>query len=331
MKKIAYLILLTLVVASCGTDRHHFKLEGSLLHINQGEFYIYSTDGSINGIDTIKVQGGRLAFEMACERPTTLILVFPNFSEQPIFAEPGSSVKLKADASHLKEMEVTGTDENKLMNQFRKQVVDASPPETVKFAAQFIKDHPESAVSVYLVRKYFITAPQPDYKQAFQLIRIMQKQQPKNGTLNRLALQLKALSTLVTGARLPAFTAYDVRGNRLSNAVLNAPIAVVSVWASWSFDSQNFQRALKPLIRKSHGRLKALSICVDPSKKDCQEALKRDSLSWPTICDGQMLETPILKTLGLYSVPDNILLQNGKIIARGLNAIELQNRLEKMI
>jgi hypothetical protein len=240
-------------------------------------------------------------------------------------------VKLKADASHLKEMEVTGTDENKLMNQFRKQVVDASPPETVKFAAQFIKDHPESAVSVYLVRKYFITAPQPDYKQAFQLIRIMQKQQPKNGTLNRLALQLKALSTLVTGARLPAFTAYDVRGNRLSNAVLNAPIAVVSVWASWSFDSQNFQRALKPLIRKSHGRLKALSICVDPSKKDCQEALKRDSLSWPTICDGQMLETPILKTLGLYSVPDNILLQNGKIIARGLNAIELQNRLEKMI
>lgn len=331
MKKIVYSILLTLVVVSCSTDRNHFKIEGQLLHINQGELYIYSNDGAINGIDTIKIEGGKLAYEIACQHPSTLMLVFPNFSEQPIFAEPGGSVELKADASHLKELEVTGTEENELMNQFRKQIVDASPPETAKFASQFIKDHPESAVGIYLVRKYFIASPHPDYKQAFKLIKTMQKAQPRNGILARLALQLKSLSTVVTGTQLPAFTAYDIKGNRLTKATLDAPIAVISVWASWNFDSQNFQRSLKPLIKKSHGRLKVLSICVDPSKKDCLEALKRDSLSWPTICDGQMLETPLLKTLGLYSVPDNILLQNGKIIARDLNAIELQTRLGKMI
>ena len=40
MKHIAYLILLTLVCVSCGTDSHHFKLDGQLLHMNQGEFYV---------------------------------------------------------------------------------------------------------------------------------------------------------------------------------------------------------------------------------------------------------------------------------------------------
>ena len=48
------------------------------------------------------------------------MLVFPNFSEQPIFAKPGETVDIKADTSHLKELEATGTKDNELMNDFRK-------------------------------------------------------------------------------------------------------------------------------------------------------------------------------------------------------------------
>ena len=76
------------LLASCGEDSKHFKIEGRLLQINQGEFYLYSSDGTISGFDTIKVQGGRFSHEIECDHPTTLTLVFPNFSEQPIFAEP---------------------------------------------------------------------------------------------------------------------------------------------------------------------------------------------------------------------------------------------------
>ena len=63
MKRLAYLITLTLVLVSCGSRSGHFKLEGRLLNLNQGEFYIYSTDGVFAGIDTIKVDGGRFAYE----------------------------------------------------------------------------------------------------------------------------------------------------------------------------------------------------------------------------------------------------------------------------
>ena len=81
-------------MVSCGVDGKHFKLEGRFLHLNQGEFYVYSTDGVLDGIDTIKIEGGRFAYEIPCDEEGTLVMVFPNFSEQPIFTQPGKSSTL---------------------------------------------------------------------------------------------------------------------------------------------------------------------------------------------------------------------------------------------
>ncbi len=69
----------------------------------------------------------------------TIMIVFPNFSEQPIFAESGKSVEIKADASHLKEMEVSGTKDNELMTKFRQNILNDTPPEAKKHAEDFIK------------------------------------------------------------------------------------------------------------------------------------------------------------------------------------------------
>ena len=82
MKHYALLLgILTFFITSCGVDSKHFKIEGRILNMNQGEFYVYNDEGMIDGIDTIKVEGGRFAYEMPCDRATTVMLVFPNFSE----------------------------------------------------------------------------------------------------------------------------------------------------------------------------------------------------------------------------------------------------------
>ena len=143
MKQVYILILLILGFVSCSTDKKHFSFDGRLTNINQGEFYVYGLDDASAGLDTVKVEAGRFSYEMPCTKPSILMLVFPNFSEQPIFAEPGKSVDVKGDASHLKELEVTGSKTNELMNKFRRQIANASPPEMERYAAQFIVDHPE--------------------------------------------------------------------------------------------------------------------------------------------------------------------------------------------
>ena len=327
-KHITYLILLTLVLVSCGVDGKHFKLEGRFLHLNQGEFYVYSTDGVLDGIDTIKIEGGRFAYEIPCDEEGTLVMVFPNFSEQPIFTQPGKTVEIKADASHLKELEAEGTDNNKLMTAFRKQVSNMSPLQAVDAAEEFVKHNPKSDVSAWLIRKYFILAPKPDYAKAKQLLDLMIAEQPKNGKLINLQQQLIGLAA-TAGKSLPIFTATDINGNKVTQANLTqSPNAVVFLWASWNYESTDMQTQLKRLKASKGNNLSVIGICIDPSKSEMQQSLRRDSISWPTINDGMMFDTKVAKLLGLSQVPSNILLKNGKIVGRNLRMNELKEKIE---
>lgn len=327
-KHITYLILLTLVLVSCGVDGKHFKLEGRFLHLNQGEFYVYSTDGVLDGIDTIKIEGGRFAYEIPCDEEGTLVMVFPNFSEQPVFTQPGKTVEIKADASHLKELEAEGTDNNKLMTAFRKQVSNMSPQQAIDAAAEFVKHNPKSDVSAWLIRKYFILAPKSDYAKAKQLLDLMIAEQPKNGKLVNLQQQLIGL-TATAGKSLPIFTATDINGNKVTQANLTqSPNAVVFLWASWNYESTDMQRQLKRLKAAKGNGLSVIGVCIDPSKSEMQQSLRQDSISWPTINDGMMFDTKIAKQLGLSQVPANILLKNGKIVGRNLRMNELKEKIE---
>jgi len=323
---------LTLLLAACGVDGKRFRVEGRFLNLNRGEFYVYSTNGLIDGIDTVKLEGGRFTYDIPCEREGTLVMVFPNFSEQPIFAQPGKSVDIEGDASHLKELTVKGTKDNKLMNQFREAIVNASPPQVAKIAAMFAADNPTSLVSVYLVRRYFITTPTPNYKEAERLVKLLLTQQPKNGELNRMQTLISTLAKTSVGAPLPAFQARSTKGEKVSQQPYNkAAVAVLNVWSTTNMQSMEIQRMLKQKVRDSKGKLQVVSLCVDPILRECNDVLQRDSISWPNICDGAMFEGDVAKKLGIYTVPFNILLKNGKIIARDLDNNQLKEQLDKLL
>ena len=330
--RLSLLLLLTLVLVSCGTDSYHFEINGRLINLNQGEFYVYSPDGGIIGIDTIKVDGGRFAYEIPCDQPCVLMIVFPNFSQQPVFAAPGKQVEVRGDASHLKELEVKGTKDNELMTKFRQQVVSASPPEMKKYAEQFVKDHPDSPVSPYLVNQYFVQMPQPDYAKALELLTLMTTLQPKNGLLNRLLPDIKQMKDVAFSGKLKDFYTTDMKGRPVSAANLRAAqVAVINVWASWSYESIDIQRQLKTFQRKSNGSLQVLSINVDATVKKCRDMQEMDSITWPTICDGLMFDGKLVRQLGLTSIPDNIVLKNGNIVARGLSPQEMREKLEQLL
>lgn len=329
MKTFSYLpLLLALVLASCGTASDHFKIDGRFLNLNQGEFYVYSHDGAITGIDTIRVEGGRFTYEIACSQPSMLIIVFPNFSEQPIFAEPGASVEVSGDASHLKMMKVEGTDDNELMTQFREMTAGSSPPDTKKIADQFINDHPASPVSVYLVLKYFIQTANADYSRALTLINKMRKEQPDNGLLVRLQSSISALANNKMRQPLPQFSAKDTEGRTVSNRDVANGTAVINVWASWNYDSQKMQRMLRRMKKQKGDRLKLLSICLDAGLYECERNMKRDSISWPNICDGLLFESPVARRLAITTVPDNFFLRNGQVIERRLSVEEMEKKLK---
>jgi peroxiredoxin len=331
MKRFCY-ILLTLALVSCGAPNGQFKIEGRFLNLNRGEFYVYSTDGLVNGVDTIHTDGGRFSYQIPCEHSGTLMLVFPNFSEQPIFAESGKTAHVKGDATHLKEMSVEGTDANELMTRFRQAVVNASPPEAVNKAALFIRDNAASPVSVFLLKRYFLQGVNPDLTKAAELLETLVKAQPKNGEVNRLMKDVSILKIAQLNAPVPSFSAVDINGRTVTNADLRGKVSVIHVWSTWNYESQDIQRRLRSLREEKGSKLGVVGICIDASKRDCRNYLKHDSVGWSTICDEQMLESPLLAKLGMMSVPDNIIIDtSGRIIARGLNPNDMRERLEKLL
>ena len=332
MKKILFTLLTLLLLTSCGPSGNQFRLAGRLRNINQGQFLVYSPDGAFAGIDTIKVQNGRFAYEKEVRKDITLMLVFPNFSEQAVFASPGEEVEIKGDATHLKEMTITGTDENDELTKLRIRLNKLTPPEITAAVAEYIQEEPSSMISIYLLDKYFVNAKTPDYAEAQRLATLMLKANPDNGRLRKLKKQLDGLKNSRLQAMLPVVSSTDINGKSISTSQVKGKIGVISTWATWNFPSTDIQRKLRKLQKQYPKELSLISICIDGDKRECKKRVDRDSLLWTIVCDEQMFQTPIVQQLGLFVVPSMVVTnKQGKIVARDIEPNKVVEELEKFL
>ncbi len=327
-----FLAIGCLLLSSCSSDGEKFRLSGRLRNINQGDFLLYSPDGGFVGIDTMKVRNGRFSYEKELRKDVMLMIVFPNFSEQVVFAAPGEEVDIKGDVTHLREISVKGTDENEELTKLRLRVNKLTPPEVLPAIAQYIEENPQSTVSRYLLEKYFVVAKTPDYVEAQRLAALMLRANPDDGRLRKLKKQLDGLKNSRLQTMLPAISATDMNGKKVNTSQLKGKVGVISTWATWNYPSTDVQRKLRKLQKKYPQTLSLISVCLDGSLRECQKRVERDSLLWTTICDGQMFQTPMVQQLGMYIVPSMIIInKQGKIIARDLNPNQVEQELEKLL
>ena len=326
-----HLFTFSLFHLSCGNDRQTFLLEGTFKGFNQGELYIYGVNGT-HRLDTIAVVKGAFRYEVTLEDSVTFALVFPNFSELPVFGEPRAEVEIEGDASHLKETKISGTELNETMTTFRLKTSQMTPPEVTQAAEAFIRENPASPISLHLFNKYYTQIPKPDYKKAVALVTELQKAQPDEPSLKGLAEKMKGLDGLRDGAMLPSFTAKDINGKTVKSSELNAPVNVIYTWAKWNYESVNLQRQLSYFHKQKKDKIKVLGICVDVDFKGCSQTAEKDSVKWSVINDGKMWESPLVQKLGLLYVPDNIVTDSkGKIITHSLKPFDLQDKLRDLL
>ena len=320
------------LLCSCGVDNGKFRIEGRLRNMNVGEFWVYSPDGGIDGIDTIPVREGRFSYETDLRNPATFVVIFPNYSEIPVFGESGKGVTIKGDASHLKEIEVKGTDTNEEMTKLRMNVNRSMPPEIPGVVEAFIREHPQSIISNYLVQRYFIFDAKPDFRKAAELVALMVKAQPANARLEQIQKHLSTLRNGQVDSRLPAFSAKDIYGKKVTQEQLKAKLNVVAVWATWNYQSTDMMFRLQRVKKQYGNQLGVVAVCLDARPQDIRRRIERDSLKWQTVCDGRMWQTPLLATLGLEDVPANLVINDrGVIIERNLKAQDLEDKIKQML
>ena len=298
--------------------------------MNQGEFYLFNYRNGTK--DTLKIMDGRFSYEAELADTVVYVIMFPNFSELPVIAQPGSVVKIEGDVSHLKETVVEGTEENEQLTAFRMDTKELMPPDVRDRAGQYIEEHSTSASGIYLLRRYFIQHVTPDYARALELCALLLEAQPTNVELVQLKQQLGRLENLRTEGRLPHFTAVDTKGKTVGDSLLRKKVNVIMAWATWDFDSQSAIRQMKRVYNDHPRDLGILTLCLNASESDGRNTFARDSLKWPDVCDGMMWDSPLVEKLGLAFVPDNIVSDaDGKIIARSLKNSDLQAKVTELL
>ena len=328
----AAMLVLTLLSA-CGPSKNRVRITGKFHHLDKAEFYVYNPEGKFEGLDTIRIDGGSFSFDKEIEEAEVLALLYPNFLRSYIIAEPGKTIRIEADASHLDEADISGTEENKRLTEFRLKNIKLPESNALLAAQQYIRDNAGSLDALAVFMQYFAYAKSPHANESLQLLQLMREKQPKNHSLEALDRHLRPVLENSTGRELPDFTAETTDGRTIGKKdFAGTKPLLITFLASWTSESREALRETNRLARAHGDRLGQIVLSMDMNKKSFTDFTKSDTLRVTAICDGNGFSSPLAQRLGVHYVPGNLLVdKDGRIVARDLKKTELENTIARLL
>ena len=342
--KLTILILITLCLVSCGKKKGMVHLSGDLKGTSTSELYLYGQDGSFDYIDTIPVRNGHFDCKIHVDTLSAAYLYINN-AEYLIFFEKGDHIKIKGDAMRLSTLTVTGNENNDDFTDFKKQLQKKGLLEQLDFtggdmsanlirpeAETFITKHNSSLVSLYLLDKYFIHQPAPDYSHIKGIIKNLSsslREAPRVIELNDFITRWEKSKM---GAVAPGFSMPDGKGtiiNRSSEELKNKYI-LLTFWASWATNRAQSAVEMRQLYRSFHNNSKfaMVGISLDTDKYEWNRAIKQDSLQGTQLCDLNGFNSPIINQYAITATPAYILIApDGVILARDMHGDALKRQI----
>ena len=311
------------LAVSCGPGKDRVRFEGKLDNITNAEFYVYSEDGSFDGVDTVRIEDGKFVYERKLEEPVLLTLLYPNFTQSYVVAEPGKTIEMRGDAAKIGESKVSGSAENDLLSDFR--LANAAVPENNRTmaAAQFVRSHPQTLAAVAVFKRYFASQKSPDVQTALQLLDVLQKAQPKGKAVTYINQFYRPIFENGVGRKLPDFTAETLKGTTFDSKQNKGKRWVIACVGLWQGESQTFVRQLRTKLKSAQSPCECLIVSMDVDREVLRNRLKTDSVDYPIVCDRKAFESPLVQKLGLHYVPSCMLVDaEGTIVQRDVTKVD---------
>ncbi len=297
-----------------------------------GELYIYNLSEDNAKVDTMQLKSGKFVYAGVTGEPTPYLLVYPNAIEHVIFVEGGATLHYQAHLSDLKNYTVEGSEENELMNAFRRAAKDLEDNQMPQAARSFIEQYPTSLSAVYLFDRYVVQTANVQPEKAAELLTLLRTHHPDNRFLQGIEGELKNLKKGKVGSLLPAVK-LTTRSNRTLQLGPDSPASrkkarVIFFWATWMPDSWRFSSELRNLANDYYYMAKIDVVCIslDTEIYRWEENVTTDSLSVSHVCDGRAWDTPLVESLGIRNLPTYVMVdKQNKIIARGTTFDQLKN------
>lgn len=320
------------LLAACATPNDRVRIKGEIAGVKQAEFYIYCDDPSMPFIDTIRIENGSFDYERELAEPVVLTLLYPNFSQTFLIGEPGKTIRMRGNAAKLGEADITGSEENERLTQFRLDNAGRPDGDARMAAAGFVQSHPKTLAALAVFKKYFVQAEHPDARTALPLLRLLSHEQPHSAAVAAMAKSFRPRLQNSTGQTWPDFSVRTLDGRTLTKDAFAGKPVLVFFWATWGDASADMLAQIRRIRRAKGDRLQLLSVALDADSVSCRRRAETDSTTSFTVCDTKALDGTLAETFGTRYVPGNLLIDaDGKITARDVAPKDLERRIDELL
>lgn len=211
-------------------------------------------------------------------------------------------------------------------------VMKAAMNESAIRDSLYIRAHPDSYLSLYLISMSTTTTP---FYQLEQSYKALSKPLQNSALGQELLMAINVLKNREVGGKAPDFTLNNAKDQPVSLSSLHGKYVLLDFWASWCVPC----RKENPNVKAAYEHFKdknftVISVSIDApeAKSKWLAAVKEDHLDWTQLHDAQGGSNQAALLYNVMSIPQNFLIDpSGKIIAKNLRGEELQKKLAELV
>lgn len=332
MKKTIFGVLILLFVSCNQKSDTGFSLIGKTKGIENGTMiYLDNADSqNIDLIDSTTVENNSFIFNTKLSNSPLQVALWTDDEHYRFLWLENNKMTFDASKSNFENAKVTGSDVENLAQSLRKELESLTEKKQRKREIKFIKNHPNSIVSVEILSTYSTTFGKKETKELFNLLS-EQNKKSKYGKIIDTYIKLNEEPKI--GKQFIDFEMVDQNGKLQKLSDLKGKTIFLDFWASWCTPC----RKENPNLVKTYNKFKSkgfeiFAVSLDKNKETWLKTIENDNLNWYHVNDLKGNGNKASLIYGVEGVPESFLIdQNGIIIARDLRGKELNEKLEELL
>ncbi|MET6996031.1 TlpA disulfide reductase family protein [Chitinophaga defluvii] len=350
MKAIKILVIL---LVCRNAHAQEYTLNAFIDGLTDGPVYLYRDDKT----DTSFSKHGHFTFKGKVPHPQEAFLGFTDKSNFSFFLE-NQPIRITGQKKALEQLKITGGKTQQEYNAYKQllqPVTDKIAPlydllqkekekkdsifEVVQrimdtayypLSTAFVKQHPDSYVSLYKLKELLYSKPVSEIEPAFAGL----SSRLRNSAAGR-QMQHEFDQIHLTAPGKPAidFTMNTPEGKPVTLSSFRGSYVLLDFWASWCGPCRKENPALKKAYERFRGsNFQILAVSLDKDSSAWVKAITIDQLPWHHVADLKIWKNAAAQLYNVKSIPANFLISpDGIILAKNLNGEALEEKLATLI